>query len=437
MTPYPSHCELCDARIGSAKQWREHAAGRRHRERTARGVSRASSQWNLIAGSDTPDESERDVTLSNEISALCVPAPSREVLLYYKYVDVAAVDDLCAWQRKLCSELKLRGRIHIGREGLNGTVGGDARATSLYCTAMVRHARWGALFEDMPFKRSSAPPAPAPRSFPGLFVRVCEEIIALGIPPSELSWRDSSAHLTPREFHALLLAHRRRGGGSGDGGGDASDGGAACYDGLVLLDVRNHFESEIGRFDGAMRAPTRTFEGFPRFADEIIARFALARGRRTASVGGEVPAAAVAARGPLPRAPKVAMYCTGGIRCERASAYLRSKGVNTIYQLKGGIHEYCRELGAGLPVASESLFRGRNFVFDRRLATPPVGGGTQPLIGRCRSCAAPADAFDVSVVCAACAALVLLCPACIASRARAGSGATTLRCALCSPTTAT
>ena len=303
-TEHPSHCLLCDASIGSAKQWREHAAGRRHRERVARGGDRASAQWTLIAGTAAPHESERDNELREAIGALGVRAPSREVLLYYQYVDVAAVDDLCEWQRSLCSELKLRGRIHVGREGLNGTVGGDVRATALYCTAMARHARWGALFADMAIKRSAAPPAPAPRSFPGLFVRACEEIIALGIPPSELSWRDASAHLTPREFHALLLAHRRRGGDSGNRG-DGRGNNPACYDGLVLLDVRNYFESEIGRFDGALRAPTRTFEEFPRFADAIIARLGLAVG------GGS--------------APKVAMYCTGGIRCERASAYLRSK----------------------------------------------------------------------------------------------------------------
>tara|TARA_B110000208_G_scaffold98494_1_gene123044 strand:- start:371 stop:1873 length:1503 start_codon:yes stop_codon:yes gene_type:complete len=445
--PHPPRCELCNLKVTSATHWAEHIAGRRHRAAAAAtsqgGDWRATLMYLVWGAAASESAAAPPAELQRAVNAMVATPPaeaagggsSREVLLYYKYVDVDAVDAARDWQESMCTALRLRGRIHIGREGINGTVGGDSRATALYVAAMNHHVRWSAVLGSIAYKRS--PALAQQRPFPNLFVRACEEIIAIGIPPAELSWRSASTHLSPREFHDVLLAHRRvtqvqppstatahlgetmkETLGETLGGSSST---ATSYDGLVLIDVRNHFESEIGHFDGATRCSTRRFDEFPAWADALIAE----RGLVAGGVSGE----------PSKPPPKVLMYCTGGIRCERASAYLRSKGVTECFQLRGGIHTYCEAMAKeSVEAASTSLFQGRNFVFDRRLATAPVGNGALPPIGRCQSCAAPSECFDVRFVCQCCAALVLLCAACRASGGGSGGGKA-LRCTLCSVTT--
>ena len=203
---------------------------------------------------------------------------------------------------------------------------------------------------------------------------------------------------------------------------------------LVLLDCRNLYESEIGRFDGAIRCPTRHFTEFPAVADRMVEDMQL-------------------------RDKTVLMYCTGGIRCERASAYLRSVGVRRCFQLKGGIAKYCEAFPAAEPAAAAavtaclgpsnsgnadrashaqpaareqiesedsctpasssqtapgmrniSMFRGKNFVFDRRMALQ--AGRPGDIVGECVLCGAAWDQYDREVACEQCSALVLVCVAC-------------------------
>ncbi len=294
------------------------------------------------------------------------------VLLYYKYAAVGDPQALRQWQVDLCKRLDLRGRVHVGAEGINGTLGGTRTAAALYVHAMRHHRTWGPLFKDTDFKMS-ATPANGKYAFPNLFVRVCTEICQMNAPPREVRWQDATRHLAPTEFHARLLR-------AAQGGGPGKD--------VVLLDVRNMYESAVGRFDGAVRVPTRHFSEFPQVCDALVAKEDLAN-------------------------KEVLMYCTGGIRCERASAYLRARGVTNCYQLRGGIHRYCEAMG------SASLFRGRNFVFDRRLTTNRVG--TSSAVGKCDFCPRKEgggrppqawDTYDKRLSCAACAALVLVCAQC-------------------------
>lgn len=112
----------------------------------------------------------------------------------------------------------------------------------------------------------------------------------------------------------------------------------------------------------------------------------------------------------------VYMYCTGGIRCERASALLRRRlGVKEVYQLSGGIHRYIDKFGSG------GLFKGKNFVFDRRLAIGSAqssGGGSVQPIGQCVQCERPWDQYCKRWVCSTCNVMVLLCPQCASAQAR-------------------
>jgi hypothetical protein len=100
------------------------------------------------------------------------------------------------------------------------------------------------------------------------------------------------------------------------------------------------------------------------------------------------------------------MYCTGGIRCEKASAYVRSRGVEDVSQLAGGIHRYLEEFEDG------GHFKGKNFVFDQRVAVGPAGAA---VVGRCLGCAAPYDELSGGRVCTVCRVLVLVCPGCAAA----------------------
>lgn len=282
------------------------------------------------------------------------------VLLFYNYVDVKSPDELKTWQFALCKALKLKGRVHVGKEGINGTVASKTEfATELYELAMREHKRWGVLFRDTDFKVSGY--GTTSKVFSSLFVRRCKEIISIGRTPDDVSWKDSASHLTPREFHRALLEKEK--------------------EKVVLIDCRNLYESAIGKFDGAVRCKTRHFSEFPDAADEMIRDLALDE-----------------------KDTKVLMYCTGGIRCERASAYLRSKGVKRCFQLKGGIARYCETFNG-----QDSLFRGRNFVFDRRIATDRVGDVT---IGRCVVCDETWDRYDTKYACRTCGALVLVCATC-------------------------
>ena len=317
-------------------------------------------------------------------------------------------------------------------------------------------------------------------------MKSCDEIIALGCSTSEISWRDAAEHLEPAEFHKMLLKHaaqqaqsrstaidanerscpgsdasraeeyaeqsrpavpddpveadcspaagppaRHKAAGNGlEADSDADTANSS----LVLLDCRNLYESEIGRFEGAVRCPTRHFTEFPAVADQMVDDMQL-------------------------RDKTVLMYCTGGIRCERASAYLRSVGVQRCFQLKGGIAKYCEAFPAAsavtaaactplvcretsdtshtrptageqgdcekpcaagsprkttpsttVPMQNCSMFRGKNFVFDRRMALP--AGTPNDIVGECVLCGVAWDQYDRSVSCEQCAALVLLCGAC-------------------------
>ena len=281
------------------------------------------------------------------------------VLLFYQYCEVDQPQMLQEWQQALCKLLRLRGRIHVGVEGLNGTLGGSHNAIKLYKEAMQTHAKWSHNFAGMAFKDSPG----GRHCFPNLFVRLCREICQMNSSPEDIHWRDGGQHLPPNEFHQLVQEMNTT---------DTGD--------TVLLDVRNFYESAVGHFDGAVRIPTRHFTDFPTVADELIDSLQLRQKKR------------------------VLMYCTGGIRCERASAYLRSKGVTQCFQLLGGIHNYVEELG------EHTLFRGRNFVFDRRLTTDRVG--TTVPNGKCTSCSTLYDEYDKNLSCRGCFCLLLVCQKC-------------------------
>ena len=356
-----------------------------------------------------------------------------EVLLWYKYTRVADPAAEAEAQRGLAERLGLLGRVLVAREGFNGTLSGPPAAARGYVEAMREDPRMA----DIDFKFS---PAAGGHPFPDLVVKVVGELVSSGgkftelaVPQEQYADADAGAtvgkHLAPSAFHAALKvlyaaqkadaggAKRRRVEGSSDSvaearaetetgkgvgageGGAQDEPGALPAEGPVLLDVRNKKEYEVGRFRGAVDMKADTFSEIARWLDQHTEDL---RGR------------------------PIMMYCTGGIRCEKASAFLRSKGegFEDVVQLKGGIHRYLEAFEDG------GYFGGKNFVFDRRLVQPTPagtclpaeqaggreGGGASEVVGRCVECQSAWDTVDWERVCSVCRGLVMICDSCFARR---------------------
>ncbi|XP_070543398.1 thiosulfate sulfurtransferase/rhodanese-like domain-containing protein 2 [Ptychodera flava] len=258
-----------------------------------------------------------------------------QILLYYKYTDIDNPQEVCDWQENLCSKLKLTGKVRIAREGLNGTVGGSLQASQLY----IKYTRLHASFSDMSLEDFKTSPGNV-EDFPdGLRVTVHTEIVPMGVDPQQISYHQAGGHLTVDEFHDTLQKLNT------DGNQDT-----------VLVDCRNFYESKIGKFTSALAPNIRKFSYWPEYVEKNLHVF---------------------------ENKKVLMYCTGGIRCERGSAYLRSKSIcKEVLQLKGGIHKYIEKYPNG-------YFRGKLFVFDERFAMP----ANSDVISECTYCRAAWDSY--------------------------------------------
>ncbi|XP_045886826.1 thiosulfate sulfurtransferase/rhodanese-like domain-containing protein 2 [Micropterus dolomieu] len=276
-----------------------------------------------------------------------------KVLLYYRYCQVEDPHVICAWQKALCEKLHLTGKVRVATEGINGTVGGNNMATDIYIDAMRSHPLFKMDKEDFKISDGGA------ECFTDLRVGVYKEIVPMGVDPDVISYQLAGVHLEPEEFHKeveTLLAK-----------------GDLCND-TILLDCRNFYESKIGQFTRCLAPNIRKFSYFPDYVDQNLELF---------------------------RDKKVLMYCTGGIRCERASAYLRSKDVcKEVYQLKGGIHKYMEHY-------PEGFYRGKLFVFDERYTISSNGD----VISDCRYCHCPWDEYKLCST-QFCCQLVLSCPSC-------------------------
>lgn len=269
-----------------------------------------------------------------------------KIILYYKYVDIENPQEILAQQRRLCEELNLKGRIIIAQEGINGTLGGSKEAVDQYQAMMQEHP----LFGNIDFKESDG----SAQHFPRLRIVIKDEIVRLGISPQELSYKDTGKHLSPDEIHALLTENPQD---------------------LVILDTRNDYESAIGAFNNALKPAIKTFREFPEYIDNNIEQF---------------------------NNKKVLMYCTGGVRCERATAYLKQKNVaQEVYQIQGGIHRYIEQYPDG-------YFRGKNYVFDGRIAVQV----NNDILSTCLTCQKPADTYN-NCLNAQCNKHYTSCPECL------------------------
>jgi UPF0176 protein len=233
---------------------------------------------------------------------------SIQVAAFYQFAALPDFRQLREPLRAICIEQKLKGSVLLAHEGINGTLAGSTEAIG----ALVDELRDGALFggrlDHLELKFSHAAAMP----FQRLKIRLKKEIVTLGDSTADPT-RQVGTYVEPADWNALI----------------------ATPDTLVI-DTRNAFEVAMGTFPGAVDPGLKSFGQFKEFAARHLD-----------------PA----------RHRKVAMFCTGGIRCEKASAYLLSRGFAEVYHLKGGILKYLE----GVP-ETESRWRGECFVFDERVA---------------------------------------------------------------------
>ncbi|MDB5697182.1 MAG: rhodanese-related sulfurtransferase [Sphingomonas bacterium] len=248
---------------------------------------------------------------------------------------------------RICRRRGVRGTLLLAPEGINGTIAGSSDAIA----AVLDHVRDLPGCADLDVKLSGAATPP----FRRMKVRVKREIVTMGEPGLD-ALADAGTHVAAHAWNALI-----------------SDPAT------IVIDTRNEYEVAIGTFDRAINPRTATFSDFP----------AWFRGERERLLGSG-------------RQPRVAMFCTGGIRCEKSTAFLKQEGIDEVYHLQGGILRYLEDVPE-----EQSLWRGECFVFDGRVS---VGHGLAPgTYELCHACRRPVSQqelgspmYEAGVSCAAC-----------------------------------
>ena len=264
------------------------------------------------------------------------------VAAFYKFVRLANWVEIRDPLLSCCLSQGVKGTILIAEEGLNGTIAG----TSLGVETILAFLRADPRLANLETKKSYTESQP----FDRMKVKLKKEIVTLGMPTIDPS-QQVGTYVNPQEWNALI-----------------SDPD------VTVIDVRNRFEVGIGSFDQALDPQTQSFREFPGYVRSQLDR---------------------------DQHKKVALFCTGGIRCEKASAFMLSEGFETVYHLQGGILNYLETV----PDA-ESLWKGECFVFDQRVAvTQGVVDGSFELRSDCGHPISEVDrpADDSNIECPYCA----------------------------------
>ncbi|SBW03921.1 conserved hypothetical protein [uncultured Dysgonomonas sp.] len=269
-------------------------------------------------------------TLSNEEREKLIDQAgvNRLTLSFYAY---AHIDNPQQFRDELFvrwSELDVLGRIYVAKEGINAQLSLPAHNMSAFKDFLDTYTFMKDIRLNIAVEHDN-------KSFLKLKIKVRDKIVADGLNDNTFDVTDIGIHLKAQDFNNMM---------------DDPD--------TIVIDMRNHYESEIGHFDGAITPDVTTFrESLPIINEQLK---------------------------DYKESKKLLMYCTGGIRCEKASAYFKHQGFKNVYQLEGGIIEYTRQIKSeGL----KSRFIGKNFVFDNRLGERI----TDDVIAHCHQCGEPCD----------------------------------------------
>ncbi|MCU0566890.1 MAG: rhodanese-related sulfurtransferase [Oculatellaceae cyanobacterium Prado106] len=257
------------------------------------------------------------------------------VATFYKFVRLPDFAEMQEGLRSHCSALQIRGTILLAEEGINGTLAGSELAIATFLQTLRADPR----LADLEPKISQAEEMP----FDRLKVRLKREIVTMGLSEIDPN-QQVGTYVAPQDWDRLISDPE-----------------------VLVIDTRNDYEVDIGTFQRAQNPQTQSFRQFPEYVQRHLDPHQF---------------------------PKVALFCTGGIRCEKASAYMLAQGFQEVYHLKGGILKYLEEIPA-----AESLWQGECFVFDQRVALQQdLVEGTYEM---CLSCGHPVAATET--VCPHCA----------------------------------
>ena len=240
------------------------------------------------------------------------------ILLYYKFHPIEDPGYFVRIHKRFCEELGILGKVLVAKEGVNGSVSGNKEQIEKY-----KEFVWGLRgFEDVWFKEEIGNSHP----FTKMIVRVRDEIVSL---KKDVNTSKGNNYLKPKDFLEMYENEED----------------------FIVLDTRNYYEYNLGRFKNAIDPKIKTFREFPDFIEKF--------------------------KKEVNNDKKIVIYCTGGIRCEKAGTYMKEQGFDNVYQVEGGIINFCQEL-------PDTLWEGKCFVFDKRLMTD-INQNNKP-ITNCVTC---------------------------------------------------
>ncbi len=248
------------------------------------------------------------------------------VILFYKYVTIVEPQAFMEREKAVCDALQLTGRVIIATEGINATLEGNKEDIARYIT----HIRKDARFKTVDIKETEGKGG----LFPRLSMRVRDEVVSSYLPKDINPRKDTGTHLPPAELKKWFAEGKE----------------------FEIIDMRNDYEYAVGHFKGSHASGMENF----RDLEKITPNFDSLKNKTVLTV------------------------CTGGIRCEKASAYLKAKGFTDVYQLEGGMHRYMEKY------PSED-FLGALYTFDGRVTMH--FGGDREIVGTCVHCGAKSEDF--------------------------------------------
>lgn len=235
---------------------------------------------------------------------LGVPVDLIVIASFYKFIPLIDFELLREPMRAAMHEMNIKGTIILASEGINGGFAGTREQMDAFYQYMRSEPR----FSELHFKETFDQTNP----FAKAKVKLRKEIVTMGVHPVD-SLNNTGVHLSPEEWHQFIQDPE-----------------------VIIIDTRNDYEYELGTFKNAINPNTDNFKEFPQYVKTHLED---------------------------KKDKKIAMFCTGGIRCEKSTAYLKEQGFTQVYQLKDGILHYMQEISS-----EQSLWEGNCFVFDDRVA---------------------------------------------------------------------
>lgn len=286
------------------------------------------------------------------------------IILFYKYTKIKDPKGFMAYIKEVCKRLSLTGRFLIAEEGINGTLEGTNAnikefSNILYKVGSTTDTKDFGNFNDIQIKESQGTGS----AFPKLKVKVRKEIVALGLGEEDFDPNEvTGVHLKPEELKKWYETNKD----------------------FVVVDMRNDFEYQVGRFKNSINPSMEYFRDLPKMLPSLE---------------------------PL-KNKTVLTVCTGGVRCEKASGYLKQKGFKDVYQLDGGMHKYMEKFPG-------EDFLGTLYTFDNRIVMDFGGkdGGEREVVGKCSLCKSPSESFTHCGQ-AECHKHLICCKSCLTQKGR-------------------